>query len=282
MLGRSLLLKVRRPQPVYLDYVQEYINRVIAADVAAGNNNGLEDEVTDAISTCLQAMVADGVLGVSGGALSQSASLIKAGCFMMGARTLSGALVPLAADMPAPTNINLAAGDYNRKTGIQFGATGKYLSLNVDNANSVYGTQNNKHLAVFVPLTSSNFSRTYIGGGNSGIRVATSLSSYLGVSLNSTNTNVADTHALSDAAFPFMGISRSASADYALRARGTGLTVSRSSSTPVAGNYILAWNEATSYTNCRISCYSIGQALDLAILDARITALSNAIAAAIP
>ena len=36
------------------------------------------------------------------------------------------------------------------------------------------------------------------------------------------------------------------------------------------------------YTNARISFYSIGESLDLALLDARVTTLMNAIAAAIP
>jgi hypothetical protein len=36
------------------------------------------------------------------------------------------------------------------------------------------------------------------------------------------------------------------------------------------------------FSNARIACYSIGESLDLALLDARVTALINAIAAAIP
>lgn len=278
MLGRSLLLKVRRPQPVYLDYVQEYINRVIAADVAAGNNNGLEDEVTNAISTCLQALVADGILGVSGGALSQSASLIKAGCFMMGARTLSGALVPLAADMPAPTNFNLANGDYDRKTGVQLGGSGKYIDTNADNASASLGSQNNKHLAIYVPLTSSTLTRTYMRGGNSGIALTTALS----VFVNSTAITVAGAHVTSDTAFPFIGVSRTQSSNFTLRARGATSQVTSTSSVPGAGSYVLGWNGSTSYTNCKMSFYSTGTALDLAILEARLITLSQALAAAIP
>jgi hypothetical protein len=36
------------------------------------------------------------------------------------------------------------------------------------------------------------------------------------------------------------------------------------------------------YSNARLAFYSIGESLDLALLDARVTTLINAIAAAIP
>jgi hypothetical protein len=38
----------------------------------------------------------------------------------------------------------------------------------------------------------------------------------------------------------------------------------------------------SAYTNARLAFYSIGESLNLALLDARVTTLINAIAAAIP
>jgi hypothetical protein len=197
---------------------------------------------------------------------------------MQGARTLSGALVPLAADMPAPTNFNLVSGDYDRKTGLQLGGTGKYVDTNADNASASLGSQNDKHLAIYVPLTSATNTRTYMRGGNSGIAITSALS----VFVNSTATTVAGAHVLSDTAFPFLGVSRAQSSNFTLRARGATSQVTSTSSVPGAGSYVLGWNGSTSYTNCKMSFYSTGMALDLAILEARLITLSQALAAAIP
>ena len=68
-------------QLLYPSYVQDYLDRVTAADASAGNTQGLELGVTDAFNTTLQAMVGDGSLGVSSNVLSQAASFIKASCF---------------------------------------------------------------------------------------------------------------------------------------------------------------------------------------------------------
>jgi len=279
MLGRSLLLKARRSQPVYPDYVQEYIDRVIAADVAAGNNNGLEDKVTDAISTCLQALVADGILGVSGGALSQSASLIKAGCFMMGARTLSGALVPLAADMPAPTNFNLTGARYNRRTGLQGDGATTYLSTNyANNADP----QNNKHLAVYVTQLGTTISlfRWYMGdGGLSVLGLLDSNKHYARINDSNTSTPGSD-----PAETGMIGVSRQTASSISLRLENNSYNVLTTSVAPDPTDHFVFRRNDTSipgYSDARLNFYSAGRALDLAILGAQITALSNAIQAAI-
>jgi hypothetical protein len=58
-------------------------------------------------------------------------SAIKASCILAGARTLSGALVPLVGT--APTNFNFVSGDYNRKTGLVGDKSTKYLDSNRNN-----------------------------------------------------------------------------------------------------------------------------------------------------
>ena len=279
---------------LYPTYVQDYLDRVTAADVAAGNTLGLELSVTDAFNTCLQAMVADTSLGVSGGVLAQAASLIKASCAMQGARTLPGALVPLAADMPAPTNFNFVGGDYSRRTGLMGNGSTKWLN---SNRNNNADPQNNNHRAAYVSTASTtsgtigpNIYPTVIGcgeGANGACAIgrfnAGSTSGYTRNNCSAFSTDVS-----LGTATGAMGISRSSSNSYTLRFSGSNTTINATSQTPISVNLgiyddVAVGNVASvsSYMDGRIAFYSIGSALDLAILDARITALSNAIQAAI-
>ncbi len=75
------------------------------AAVEAADGQALEFGVGKAIN--------DFVVGCK---LDGTWSAIKASCILAGARTLNGALVPLAGT--APTNNNFVSGDYNRKTGV--------------------------------------------------------------------------------------------------------------------------------------------------------------------
>jgi hypothetical protein len=84
-----------------------------------------------------------------------------------------------------------------------------------------------------------------------------------------------------------LGISRAASSEYIKRGSGTNETVSVASLLPIDGNYfVLARNNfplsVGNFSNARLAFYSIGESLDLALLDARVTDLINAFAAAIP
>jgi len=247
-----------------------YIAAVEAADTAAGSPGGLEELTKVAIDNFVRGCKEDGIW-----------TAIKASCILAGARTLAGALVPLVG--PAPANVGpFTSSEYNRRTGIQGGSSGKYISTQVDNSSPLYGTQNSKHVAIYSPLTSANFSRTYIAGGNTRITVAISLQTFLGMAVNSAGINIADTHQLNSTDFPFMGISRSNNLDFIYRARGTNGIATRSSTSPTSGTFALFWDGATAYTNCRISFYSIGESLHLTLLDARVTDLMNALSAAIP
>jgi len=75
------------------------------AAVEAADGQSLESGVKTAINDFIVGCKADGTW-----------SALKASCILAGARTLSGALVPLAGT--APTNYNFVSGDYNRKTGL--------------------------------------------------------------------------------------------------------------------------------------------------------------------
>jgi len=252
--------------PAYDADAQDFINRVIAADVAAGNSSGLEVGVQDAYNAFVVGCKADGIW-----------SAIKASCILAGARTLSGALVPLVG--AAPTNSNFVAGDYNRKTGLV--GDGSTKSLN-SNRNNNADPQNSKHIAVYASTvdTRSAF-RGYIGCQyNTGwTSIASDSSSYMTVWVNSWNSPL---QTISNQA-GLLGASRNSSTTLTARSAGTTQTFTKSSQTPGADKIIvIASNAGGERSNARIAFYSIGEALDLALLDARVTALINAIAAVIP
>jgi hypothetical protein len=263
---------------LYPTYVQDYLDRVTAADVAAGNTLGLELSVTDAFNTCLQAMVADTSLGVSGGVLAQAASLIKASCAMQGARTLSGALVPLAADMPAPTNFNFVAGDYNRRTGLGDPANvSKYLDTN---RNNNADPQNSNHLAVYVSSVGSPGS-IFISSNNQPTNTGHTNVLHGGNGLFfHRSRSAAGTSSGASMVAGFSGISRNTGTQYIARTASTNFTVSVASD-GLASSPIHVYRRNLEYSSARLAFYSIGLDLSLAAIDARITALANAIQAAI-
>lgn len=279
------------PYGQYSSHVADLLRRISAADAAAGDPLLLETSVSDAISTCIEGLIADGILGVSGGALSQAASLIKAACFMMGARTLSGALVPLAADMPAPTNFNFVAGDYDRRNGITGNGSTKYLDTNyADDADP----QDNAHLSVYATGAATGGANTAMAYASAGkatapasFRAMARFNSFSGLTTiaNYNRSGVAASGTNLDAT-GFLGNSRSASNSYTRRGLGVNNTVAAMSALPGSINILIfaegrGAGSVIRYANCRLAFYSAGHDLDLAILDARITALSNAIQTAI-
>ena len=208
---------------------------------------------------------------------------IKASCILAGARTLSGALVPLKGT--APTNFNFVAGDYNRETGLVGDGSTKYLN---SNRNNNADPQNSKHLSVYATSRGTNTStwNTFIGiippngVGRSDLEM-TSSGSLLNGFANSNNT--ATSISISNG---FMGVSRNSSNSQAARSGATTTTSSAASTTPVNGNILVFARELNGgpnqFINARLAFYSIGEALDLAALDTRVSDLITAIGAAIP
>jgi hypothetical protein len=220
-------------------------------------------------------------------------SAIKASCILMGARTLAGALTPLAGT--APTNVNFVSGDYNRKTGLIGNGANKYLNSNrANNADP----QNSAHLSVYVSAADTagaNTSRVYAGVGNG----SGGLFSFLEIArLNAVGgglltgigayNRTADFSSIATLNTPgFLGHSRAASASFTGRGGGASTTITRTSTSAAAATPLAVFAEnfggtLSSYTNGRIAFYSIGESLDIALLDSRVTALYNAIGAATP
>ena len=252
-----------------------YINAVETADGQA-----LETGVKDAIIAFVVGCKADGIW-----------TAIKASCILAGARTLSGALVPLVGT--APTNNNFVSGDYNRETGLLGNGSTKYLN---SNRNNNADPQNSKHGVVYVSSNhtsrssgASNNFPAFLGTGAN----ATGAFVYGRLSDNSTsffaraNNGTADTPSGANTASGLTGISRSASASYTFRTSGSSSTITRTSETPYDGA-IGVFREgagaatATTYSNARLAFYSIGESLNLSLLDSRVSTLLTAYAAAIP
>lgn len=256
---------------------QAYILAVQRAD-----GQSLEADVQFAINRFVMGCKQDGIWNA-----------IKASCIMAGARTLNGALVPLVG--PAPTAFNFVSSDYNRKTGLVGNQSSKYLNSNrAGNADP----QDNCHLAVYNtfvhnPATSipSGSGGAMIGNGSATAPGSLHIGVFGGAEPNRTfirnrsatldlNIGVARDLIL------FQGVSRSNASSYVVRVSGESFTISRNSELSIAGNhFVFARNNAgtpETFANSRMTFYSIGESLNLAQLEARVTALMTAIGDAIP
>ena len=263
----------------YIGPVQDYIDRVVAADVAAGNTLGLEVGVRDAYDVFIRDSINVGDLGTSGGVLSQANSIIKAAPIMAGARTLAGALVPLVG--AAPTNFNFVSEDYNRKTGLVGNGSTKYLNSNRSSANEML---NNAHLSSFAS-THGSAQGGYIGLFNA----PTTTVSLVGLGSSQSSRFYLQSTAQIILAVPqnstLLGISRStAGQSNTIVNNQTATQANTSTNTTPLNYFIFAYNNNGSpgfYTNARLAFYSIGESLNLTLLDARVTTLINAFGAAI-
>lgn len=248
----------------------DYIAAVEAADEATSPGVGaLETATKVAIHSFVKGCKADGIWDA-----------IKASCILAGARTLNGALVPLVGT--APTNNNFVSGDYNRKTGLKGNGSTKSLDSNLA-ANSL--PLNSNHLAVRVTSPNTLGDRVFMGTNTSNNCEMGAYFSSNSVFGSRNNTPTPDLSAPANSGFlaTFYGISRADSSNYIRRYNSTSATISIASSGLSSGNYsVFARNTPSGYCNARIAFYSIGESLDLALLDARVTDLINKFAEVIP
>ena len=204
---------------------------------------------------------------------------IKASCILAGARTLDGALMPLVG--PAPSNVGpFVSGDYNRKTGLQGDGTTNYLNSN--RANDA-DPQNDAHYLIGI-------SDPILNGVAPIGALATSPNRYSQVLADSSSI-VYSLNATGGVFFVgnnggFYGVSRENSTQINVRQSSTTSVFSQTSTAPSSQPYyIFARNlnglPSLYYPN-KIYFYSIGESLDLALLDTRVSNLMTAIGAAIP
>jgi hypothetical protein len=199
---------------------------------------------------------------------------IKSCCILAGARTLAAALVPLVG--AAPTNVGpFASGDYNRKTGLV--SNGSTKSLNSNRNNNV-DPQNSKHIAVYATTVTTTLNQAYIG-----IAYGTGFTALNTINSTSANASINSAGAATSGgpgsnAVGLIAGNRPSATLVQFRGGGTTYTNSSSNSeTPKNENLIVFVNSPV-----RLAFYSIGESLDLALLDTRVTALINSIAGAIP
>ncbi len=232
-----------------------YIDKVEKAD---GQN--LEYDVAKAINDFVVGCKTDGIW-----------SAIKASCILAGARTLTGALIPLVGT--APTNNNFVSGDYNRKTGLVGNGSTKYLN---SNRNNNADPQDSRHVSVF-STSQGTGAHYYAGAGQvqNGATIITRPSASQSIWRLSSAASVND----APLANGLNAISRSTGSTVSIRNSGASLSISNASAAPVNGNlFVFGANDSglVAATDARLAFYSIGESLDLAKLDTRVSALITA------
>jgi hypothetical protein len=241
------------------------------AAVEAADGQALEPGVKFAIKNFVLCCKDDGIWPA-----------IKASCILAGARTLTGALVPLVGT--APTNVGglFVSGDYNRKTGLVGNGSTKYLN---SNRNNNADPQNSKHISVYksqagIILGTDTGALPSSGSGRTGLELTAG-------SVQEAYTNSVNTALVAGGlTIGFIGTSRSGASVITARNANVNYSGTVASTTPYNGN-IFVFNRNLNgspnrYIDSRLAFYSIGESLDLALLDARVTDLINAFGAAIP
>lgn len=238
--------------------------RYIAA-VQAADGAGLEGGVKTAINTFVVGCKRDGTW-----------DSIKASCILAGARTLTGALVPLKGT--APTNYNFVSGDYDRKTGL----VGNGSSKNLDsNRNNNADPQDNNHISAYTTAFNGN-NYIFLGGADPfGETGANSIGINSSVQCFSRNRSGTSTTVTGTILTGLVGSSRAAAASYTIRRNASNSTASVTSQTPSNRNVFVFGRTATTYSPCRLAFYSIGESLDLAKLESRLDSLMAAYGASI-
>ena len=253
--------------PTYDGLVSDADATAYLAAVQAADGQLLEPAVRIAVNNFIVGCKSDGIWNA-----------IKASCILAGARTLAGSLVPLVGT--APTNFNFVAGDYNRKTGLVGNGSTKHLDSNRRGNDD---PQNNHHTCIYAST---------VDPSNVGYGLATNAAeagrSLMGLGNLPNHSNRSGSAVLLSLPIGpgFVGHNRDSAPSFNIR-RGGSTTSHNLASDGTSAEKILIYcrglpSSPVGATNARLAFYSIGESLDLALLDARVTDLINAFAAAIP
>jgi hypothetical protein len=242
------------------------------AAVEAADGQALETPIKRAVDAFFRDTKAAGIFDA-----------LKACCILCGARTITGALVPLAGTAPTAQG-GWSSGDYDRSTGMTGDGTSLYLDSNrAQDADP----QNDGHVAVFVQSASVS-NEAWIGNINrTGVVTAKGVYWRLSPTTIFGNINFAgllESDVYSGGA-TFAGVSRSDENNQTLRAQGSDFTGSNASVSPSSDNlFVFARNDTDGgldHSDATIAFYSIGTAVDLEDLDTAVTNLINAIGEAL-
>jgi hypothetical protein len=200
---------------------------------------------------------------------------INACCIMAGARTLAGCLIPLKG--PIPTGTGFVSSDYNRRTGLRAGG-GKFINTNYG---GLLNLQDDNHFSVFVTDKGNNNNATrLISQGNAFSTSGMSQITYADASSLVTSSRRRSTNqAVNFSSVPsFVGASRSSLASYTVRVNNISENRTLLSEPQVSDSWrIFAGDGGALFSDSRISFYSIGNAVDLALLDNEVSKLMDAI-----
>jgi hypothetical protein len=273
-----MTLIIQKPTGAKLNLAQTYVGiddpdaaaYITAVETADGQS--LETATKVAIHSFVKGCKSDGIWPA-----------IKASCILAGARTLTGALVPLVG--AAPTNVGglFVSGDYNRKTGLVGDGSTKYLNSNrASNADP----QNNRSIAAWISTAHTSGVGTVLGAGQAVAgSSAVGQNATAGEAFGRLSSLASLTRTGAHTATGLIAANRTASDFIELRVATSNSSGTTASVSPVTTNYLIFARNAPaaeSFANARLAFYSIGESLDLALLDARVTDLINAFAAAIP
>jgi hypothetical protein len=223
------------------------------AAVEAQDQQPLELEIKDAIHTFVAGCKTDGIWAD-----------IKACAILCGARTLDGALIALVGTNP--TNNNFVSGDYSRALGLKSTAT-QWLDAN---RNNNADPQDDQHMAFFSTQRSTNTG--FIGAGLN-VTGATSIATAAMRNRNSTG------EAGRGSTPGFYGMSRDNGSDYLFKENGAlAQTITRASQVPLNQTItVFRRNAGSADGNSTLAFYSIGEALDLTLLEKNVTRMIGAI-----
>jgi hypothetical protein len=276
-----MTLIIQKPTGAKLVFAKDFsFDPDAAAYIAA-----VEAADTQALETATRYAINNFVIGCKQDGIW---SAIKASCILAGARTKEGAIIPLAnASNSAPTLNGTAGGwNYDRKTGLRGNGTNNFIDCN--RAPSAESSGNNAHFSYYVGQLGSG-AISYMGAtlSTGGTQAYSQIIDFSGLntSINGTTGGIAIA-SISNTALGFVGTTRTGASSTALRAQRTSTAGSQAFTAANNLNFYVCCRNlngaANSFTTTRFAFYSIGESLDLALLDARVTDLINAFAAAIP
>lgn len=246
----------------------DVINYVTAVETADGAP--LEQDVVTAYEAFILGCKIDGIW-----------DSIKASCILAGARTLAGAIIPLAGI--APVNVGFASSAYNRKTGLKGGTpiSGRLSANRVNNADPT----SSKHLAVFITESPARDGTGLIIGHGEGAYRTNLVTTATDVRFHINSASSLTSNVLSDAS-PVLGLfaaSRNSSSTISAVLNGAAYTFTNTAlSAGSEASSVLNRNDGGRNSNARISFYSIGESIDLAKLDNRVTKLMTTLSTVIP
>ena len=255
------------------DYPADADVKAYVAAVESADGQSLEPAVIAAYDNFIVGCKADGIWDA-----------IKASCILAGARTLSGALVPLAGTAPDKYGTE-GNWSYNRKTGLQGDGNTNYLDSNRDNDADL---RNNQHVAAYCTQLNTPTGGADIFLGSDG--VSTSGATYVYINVNKAVFTVSRSAGSADQSGTtlqagFIGVSRSSLTNYTRRFNSNNQNVMRTSSASTSSRIFVFDRGPTPPhfpLNSRLAFYSIGESLDLSLLDARVSTLISDLGAAIP